>query len=231
MIRALAAFVLASPFLAACRSTPAATAREVSFPTADGGVVYADESGAGPSAVVLAHGGRFDKASWTEQARVLVASGLRVLAIDFRGYGRSRGGVPGDDPHADLELDVLAAVLYLRQSGARTVSVVGGSMGGGAAAQAAVASRPGTIDRLVLLAPSSIRRPEGMQGRKLFVIARDDPRADGKPRLAELLDQFDRAPQPKELLILEGQAHAQYLFETVEGPALLRAIVDFLTRP
>lgn len=229
MIRALAPLLLS--FLAACRSAPAAPVREVSFGTADGGVVFADESGSGASAVVLAHGGRFDKASWAEQARALAAAGFRVLAIDFRGHGRSHGGAPSSDPYADLELDVLAAVLYLRQNGARTVSVVGGSMGGGAAAQAAVASRPGTIDRLVLLAPSSIVRPEGMQGRKLFVIARDDPRGDGKPRLPDLLDQFDRAPQPKELLILEGTAHAQHLFETDQGARLMQAILDFLGRP
>jgi acetyl esterase/lipase len=34
---------------------------------------------------------------------------------------------------APLHLDVLAAVRYLRKMGAKTVSVVGGSMGGGAA--------------------------------------------------------------------------------------------------
>jgi pimeloyl-ACP methyl ester carboxylesterase len=230
VIRILTALLLAA-LLSACRTVPAVSAREVSFPTADGGVVFAFESGTGRSAVVLAHGGRFDRSSWAAQARVLAAAGFRVLAIDFRGYGRSRGGVPSADPYADLELDVLAAVLYLRQSGARTVSVVGGSMGGGAAAQAAVASRRGTIDRLVLLAPSPVVRPEGMQGRKLFVIARDDPQGSGKPRLPDLLDQYDRAPQPKELLVLEGAAHAQHLFETEQGPRLMQAILEFLSRP
>lgn len=44
----------------------------------------------------LAHGGRFKKVSWAPQARVLAAAGFRVLALDFRGYGASRG--PGVDP-------------------------------------------------------------------------------------------------------------------------------------
>jgi pimeloyl-ACP methyl ester carboxylesterase len=42
--------------------------------------------------VVLAHGARFNKASWAKQAEVLAKTGFRVLAIDFRGYGKSRGG-------------------------------------------------------------------------------------------------------------------------------------------
>ena len=52
---------------------------------------------------------------------------------------------------APLQLDVLAAVRYLRKNGATTASVVGGSMGGSAAADASIASERGGIDRLVLL--------------------------------------------------------------------------------
>ena len=40
----------------------------VSFPTRDGGVVDADVYGEGAHGVVLAHGGRFTKASWSTQA-------------------------------------------------------------------------------------------------------------------------------------------------------------------
>ena len=71
--------------------------KTVSFSTGDGGVIYADLYGQGERAVVLAHGGRFNKESWAKQARILASAGFRVLAIDFRGYGQSRG--PGD---ADL---------------------------------------------------------------------------------------------------------------------------------
>ncbi|MEO5951611.1 MAG: hypothetical protein ABIQ44_03995, partial [Chloroflexia bacterium] len=49
----------------------AAEMQEVSFPTKDGGVVYADAYGKGDRAVVLAHGMRFDKASWKAEATYL----------------------------------------------------------------------------------------------------------------------------------------------------------------
>jgi esterase/lipase len=111
-------------------------------------------------------------------------------------------------------LDVLAAVSYLRQTGAKTVSVVGGSFGGGAAAQASVVSAAGEIDRLVLLAPSAIDEPERMKGRKLFI-----------------REQYERTPEPKELVILEGSAHAQFIFETDQGERLMREILRFLTAP
>jgi pimeloyl-ACP methyl ester carboxylesterase len=179
---------------------------------------------------VLAHGGRFDKSSWRKQAQALAEAGFRAVAIDFRGRGQSRGG---PDPKSDeaVHLDVLAAVHYLRQTGASTVSVVGGSFGGGAAAQASVVSAPGEIDRIVLLAHSAIDEPERMKGRKLFITSRDDPSASGAPRLLKIRDQYERAPGPKELVILEGSAHAQFIFDTDQGERLMREILRFLTAP
>jgi pimeloyl-ACP methyl ester carboxylesterase len=113
-------------------------AEHVSFPTQDGGLIYADAYGKGDRGVVLAHGGRFNKESWEKQARVLEEAGLRVLAVDFRGYGQSRGPGQAEPLGAPLKLDVLAAVRYLHTNGAKTVSVVGGSMGGRAAGDASI---------------------------------------------------------------------------------------------
>jgi len=215
-------------FLFAVLVPDAGPSRTVSFPTSDGGIVYADLYGQGPRGVVLAHGGRFDKESWKDQAEVLEQAGFRVLAIDFRGYGKSRGGTPSQDPYAGLYLDVLAAVHYLREAGATSVAVVGGSMGGGAAARAAIEAEPGEIDRLVLLAHSPVEHPERIRGNKLFVVARDDPGPNGAPRLVAIQRQYDAAPQPKKLVILEGSAHAQYLFATDEGEELMEDILHFL---
>ena len=132
-------------------SAPATAQTTVSFPTQDGGLVYADVYGEGHRAVVLAHGGQFNKESWKKQAEALTAAKFRVLALDFRGYGKSRGPGDPDSMDAPLYQDVLAAVRYLHKGGAKTVSVVGASMGGWAAGDASIASQPGEIDRLVFL--------------------------------------------------------------------------------
>lgn len=207
----------------------ATTQETVSFATEDGGIVYADVYGAGRHGVVLAHGGRFTKESWADQAQVLAQDGFRVTAIDFRGRGRSRGGPQSDNE--DAYFDVLAAVRYLRETGATEVSVVGASFGGGAAAQAAVVASPGEIDRLVLIAHSSIDRPDLIQGRKLFIVARGDTTGSGALRLTDIRKQFERAQQPKELVELEGSAHAQFIFQTDQGPRLLHEIIRFLSEP
>lgn len=119
--------------LAAVALAGLVTAQEhVSFSTQDGGIVYADLYGRGARGVVLAHGGRFNKSSWAPQARALSEAGFRVLAIDLRVYN-----------DAGIRFDVLGAVRYLHKKGAKTVSVVGASMGGDAAADALAEAKPG----------------------------------------------------------------------------------------
>jgi len=216
--------------LAVLLLAPLAVAQEhVSFPTQDGGVVYADIYGAGERGVVLAHGGRFNKESWEKQALVLQKAGFRVMAIDFRGYGQSHGpnGKSGDD---GVEYDVLAAVRYLHKTGSNSVSVVGASFGGEAAADASIDSEPGEIDRLVLLGAWTDRSPEKIKGRKLFIVARDDSNDDG-PRLPMIRANYEKAVGPKELIILDGSAHAQFLFATDQGERLMREILRFLSEP
>lgn len=205
-----------------------AAQKTVSFPTEDGGLVYADVYGEGDRGVVLAHGGRFNKESWEKQARTLATAGFRVLALDFRGYGKSKG--PGDSApmSAPLHLDVLAAVRYLRKSGAKTVAVVGGSMGGGAAGAASIASQPGEIDRLVFLGAYPDGPAEKLKCRSLFIVARDDANEDG-PRLPKIRTQYEKAPEPKELIILDGSAHAQFLFQTDQADRVMREILRFLS--
>jgi pimeloyl-ACP methyl ester carboxylesterase len=208
----------------------AAAKKTVSFPTEDGGLVYADVYGEGVRGVVLAHGGRFNKESWAQQARTLASAGFQVLAIDFRGYGKSKG--PGDAHPMDapLHLDVLAAVRYLQETGAKSVSIVGGSMGAGAAGDASIASRPGQIDRLVFLGGSPNGPAEKLKSASLFIVARDDSNDDG-PRLPRIQEQYKKAPEPKALIILEGSAHAQYLFQTDQAERVMREILKFLAAP
>lgn len=222
-------------FLVAPSLAPQSGSREavtISIPATDGAIT-ADLYGTADRAVVLAHGGRFDRTSWRPQARALVEAGFRVLAIDFRAAVASREGreTPCLYDASCLSKDILAAVRYLRREGAKQVSVVGGSLGGGAAAHATTEAEPGEIDRVVLLAHMSIKNPDGMRGRKLFIVASGDLSASGKPRLEAIRDQYNRAPEPKSLMVLEGSAHAQFMFDSEQGRELLEAILTFLSGP
>jgi pimeloyl-ACP methyl ester carboxylesterase len=200
----------------------------VSFTTADGGVVFADIYGSGARGVVLAHGGRFNKESWAKQARILKDAGFQVLALDFRGYGKSHGPGQSNLDTAPLEQDVLAAVRYMHSHGATSVSIVGASMGGAAAGDASIASSPGEIDRLVLLGAAPDGPAAKLKSPVLFIVARDDASASG-PRLPGIREQFEKAHEPKELIVLDGSAHAQYLFETDQGERVMREILRFLS--
>ena len=125
---------------------------------------------------------------------------------------------------------MLAAVRYLRETGATTVAVVGGSMGGSAAGDASALAEQGEIDRLVFLGSGgSGSKPEKMKGRKLFITTRDNLGPGNIPRLPKIRELYANTPGPKELIVLEGSAHAQFMFETDQGERVMRAILRFLS--
>lgn len=204
----------------AIMSTWAAEFREASFDTDDGGKIYANLYGDAEHAVVLAHGAVFDKESWHELASKMAKRDLRVLAIDFRGYGKSKAGNKGKT----LELDILAAIEYLKANGAERVSLMGGSIGGGAVGRALVASEAEAVDRVVLLAAVPVDSPERLKGDKLFIVSEGD-------RLAKATrEQHKMAPGPKQLNVLPGNAHAQHIFKTDQADVLTELILNHLTK-
>ncbi len=206
----------------------ASAQQQVSFPTPDKGLIYGDLYGSGPRGVVLAHGGQFKKESWAEQAKALADAGFQVLAIDYRGEGQSHGPVEGSTHDAALHLDVLGAVRYLKAHGAKTVAVVGASMGGGAAGDASIAGKKNEIDRIVFLGSAPNGPADQLQCRSLFLVARDDSNGAG-PRLPGIQAQYEKAPKPKDLIVVDGSAHAQFLFQTDQGPRVMQEILKFLT--
>jgi len=218
-----AVLALACALLGLVRGAPAGEPpREVSFATADSGTVHANRYGSGTRGVVLAHGAVFDKESWAGLADSLARHGLVVLAIDFRGYGKSVAGTK----ERGLDEDVLGAVRYLHAHGATSVSVVGASMGGGASGRAATEARPGEIDHLILLSPVSIPDPGRIHATSvLYIASRDERMAPG------IREQYERAPEPKRLVLLDGSAHAQNIFATEQGEHLTRILLEALDTP
>jgi dienelactone hydrolase len=205
--------------------------RAVSFPTEDGGTISGIVCGKSPRAVVLVHGGQYRKESWDSQARSLVEVGLMALAVDLRGFGSSTGPGQADPYTAPLYLDVLAAVRYLRANGAQSVSVVGASMGGWAAADAVALAKAGEISRLVLLgAGAGDQPPELIAVPKLLIVSREDRSGDGL-RLPGIEKAYKRMPEPKRILIVTGSAHAQGMFDTTVGDRVTREMIRFLSWP
>jgi dienelactone hydrolase len=188
----------------------------------------ADLYGKGANYIMLAHGGRFAKESWKQQAQVFAGSGFAALAIGFRGDSKNPDGSPGStgSPVENAD-DVLAALSYLQAKGATRIAAVGASFGGDAVGDADARSPRGSISRIVFLGSSGGSNPERLSGRKLFIVARDDRNAAGL-RLPEIKLHFERAPEPKKLVVLSGSAHAQFLFDTDQGSYVMGQILRFL---
>lgn len=221
-----------SDFAFACALLPAIALaqRPVTITVPDKSApVHGDLYGSGSRGLVLAHGGRFNKESWKDQATVFANAGFTVLAINFRGDTVYPDGTPNaEGSDAENAADVLAAVRYLHALGMQSVSAIGGSLGGDAVGEADAQSNPGEFDRVVFLASFGGDHPEKLKGRKLYIVARGDANGDGL-RITGIRKNYARAPQPKKLVIVEGTAHAQYLFATSEGPEVMNQILGFVS--
>lgn len=206
--------------------------RTVSIPLPDStATIEADVYGSGDRAVVLAHGGRFTKDSWKQQAEAIAHAGFMAVAIQFRGDRPNPDGTPGSFGSAeDNATDVFATIAYCRHAGAKWVSAIGGSFGGDAVGDADVRLDPGGLSRVIFLGSSGGDHPEKLTGRKLFLVAREDRSSYG-PRLPGISAAYAKAAEPKELVIVDGSAHAQFLFASEQGPAVMKQILRFLTKP
>lgn len=112
----------------------------------EGRIAYTDE-GSGPLVVMVPGLGDL-KEEYRFLAPKLVAAGYRVVALDIRGHGKSSTRWP-DYTSSAIGSDILALIRHLD---AGPATVVGTSMGAGAAAWAA-AEAPDAIGALVLVGP------------------------------------------------------------------------------
>lgn len=217
----LAIISTASFLLAAAPGCQAETEFDlIHFDTSDGGKIEASLFRAqGSRAVVLAHGGVFNKESWYALAEDLQAAGVTALPIDFRGYGNSK-----PDNRKNLHLDVVGAIDYLESQGFKDIAVLGGSMGGEATLRALAATKSGAVTKAVLLAAAGGDAIQSAAIDKLFIVSQGDRHFPTTQRLHEASND------PKQLKIYDGDAHAQHLFKTEYAEDLTQLIVDFLAK-
>ena len=223
MRRRLLAVLACLLVAAACRRAPSTAQKVTAFRAEDGGQVVADlygEKNGDAEGVVLVPGAQFDRGSWKPLAERLASTRRTVLAIDVRG---GKGDTtPGSAPNERWQ-DTLAAARWLRRRGARDVTILGASAGGPLAVEAVQHASPGEVDRLVLLSPAAVPSPERLALPTLFVCSADEPLA---PRIREA---FAAKPEPKRLVVLPGDAHAQHILDGPQGPAFTDALLAFLT--
>jgi pimeloyl-ACP methyl ester carboxylesterase len=120
---------------------PGVRAEAIRFRTSDGVTLAGAVVGSGPVGAVLIHQYPRDYCGWLPYSGYLSRHGVRALLFDLRCFGRSP--CPGGRGHATI--DVAAAMAELRRRGARTVALVGASMGGAIAVVAAAQLHPAAV--------------------------------------------------------------------------------------
>ncbi|MDA8346076.1 MAG: alpha/beta fold hydrolase [Thermaerobacter sp.] len=170
---------------------------------ADGGLLTGTRFGGGHRIVVMLHGMRYDQSSWHPFAAELATTGLAPLTLDFRGYGTSSARKqPGSDAG-----DVASVVARLRADGASEVSLLGGSMGGGAALEAA-ALFGAKVDRIAVLSPAV--EPTRLAG-KLPTVPMLILASEAEPMADEAIALQRMSPHLAQIHLYPGDAHAQRL--------------------
>ncbi|AXA92671.1 alpha/beta hydrolase [Massilia sp. YMA4] len=105
--------------------------------------------GPGPHPAVVYFGGRSEEVSWVVRDAGTLFPGMTVLAMNYRGYGDSRG-VPGEEHMVEDGCMLFDWLCSRRNIDAERVAVVGRSLGSGVAVQVAK-ERP--VQSVVLITP------------------------------------------------------------------------------
>lgn len=158
--------------------------------------------GDGPYGLVLVHGAIYDAASWDPQARVFAQHGMTVVAVERLDAGTAR-----------------AAIRELTDGrGLERVALLGASAGTGPVL-AIGRDDPELVDQLIVLSGSGDVSSLG-DFPKLFAAS------EGEAVAAEAERMAVEAPGSWNVLYLApGSAHAQAIFGSEGGAALLDALV------
>jgi dienelactone hydrolase len=186
----------------------------VVFETSDGVQVHGHlYSTPGPLRKIVIFGHEYDKnqTAWRDFAKELATKGINALTFDFRGYGETGG----KKDVSKIDLDMEAAVRFMKSRDYSLVYLIGGSMGGTAVLK--VAARQQVAGVVAVSAPVSFMGLDAgndvakITAPKLFVAARGD---EGAPDAVATF--MDKAQQPKQSQLYDGNQHAT---EILSGPS------------
>lgn len=178
-----------------------------------------DDLGAGASTVVLAHNLLAHRGSYAAVAELLAAR-ARVLNVDLRGHGDSRGTRRAFSV-ADLAGDLAA---LLEATGTRGAVLVGTSLGAAAAFELTL-SRPDLVGALVLVACNPHRA--SARDRLTFAALATVVRALGPELLLDtLLANLHAADAPADV-----RAATAAQIRAIDRSDMARAIRAWATRP
>lgn len=214
--------------VAAQDSAPAApsptTPSLIEIPAADGltlrGAYFAPHANA--PAVLLIHQLYTTRHSWDTLTLPLMEAGYNVLAIDLRGYGKTRGSINWTRAQEDT---TRWAAWLSQQSGVSSVTFIGSSMGAALALNGCAAFDP--CKGAVAISP----------GLNYFGVSTEAALSDGFPILAIYADK-DRYPSEDmpamqeiagdkmTVITLTGRAHGIDLFR--EDDTLIPSIVEWV---
>ncbi|HEY7323791.1 MAG TPA: alpha/beta hydrolase [Streptosporangiaceae bacterium] len=207
------------------------------LPMADGGRLEANTAGSGPTAVVFLHEiGRTGMCGFAPYAAWLIQHyQVQVVLVNRCGYGASDCRDPADT--TDIRAETEPAVSWARDNGARTVTLVGASGGGGDALEAA-ALVPGVSAVVDLSGDVNDTSPDNnvlaqrVTVPALLVVAPDDPYCS----VAVMQSIYAQIAAPVKRLIIESQLPAVHgwdlLLDDNHQPRPLASVVaDWAVRP
>ena len=134
----------------------------------DGAQIYFKEWGTGADTVVFSHGWPLNSDAWEDQMMFLASSGLRCIAHDRRGHGRS--SQPWDGNNMDTYADDLAAVVNTLN--VKSAMFVGHSTGGGEVARYIGRHGQSRVSKAVLVGsvtPLMLKTPTNPEGAPISV--------------------------------------------------------------
>jgi pimeloyl-ACP methyl ester carboxylesterase len=204
-------------------------ASEVWLAAADGVPLGALSLGAGTDGVVLLHEGEGDVCNWLPIGRRLRDEGYRVLLLDARWHGSS--GQPYNNVYR-WDLDVVAAVEYLRGDGVEHLVLAGGSAGASTVTAVAPELNP---------PPVGVVNASGGYSWRSFDIRDVAPRltmpilfmaADADRTFAEQAQDLAGmvATTDSQVVVVPGTAHGAEMFEGDSAQQAYEALLAFLAR-